>query len=435
MVSASSNLKPRMPLVVLLALAWALVVDVPTNVGLGPLSLSGAATLAVAGVLVLFAPMVMTTRGKLTPPVGKSKKFEPYLEGRFDVRSVPIALVCFLVLAIGLLGFRFNVDGVQNVAVYLLFVASIPITTALCSAGTTDLTLKRFRQVALFVGALSAAQSLAGVEVYGPRSAALILVVFVGITLAMPRRSWFDHALPFLLVACCALTLSRTALFVSAILIPVSYLFTATRNGALKVLAASIPMGYLMYVLVTTWAPLKDRFLEGDNGYSAGGLDLNTSGRTVLWEMTIDSWKQAPLVGHGPGSASSMISARFSGIAHPHNEYLRILHDFGLVGFIPFVVGLFLLAAALWRRARQFRDPVHKAAVLSLLGVLAVAFTDNVLIYPFVMVPVGVLIGLSAANSFPSSSTPESRAKAEASGSGRITPRTIYGNDLLKNIS
>lgn len=413
MVSASRDLKPRMPLIVLLALAWALVVDVPTSIGFGPLSLSGAATLGVAGLLVLVAPMIMATRGMLTPPVGKSKKFEPYLEGRFDIQSVPVVLVFFLVAAIGLLGFRFNVDGVQNVAVYLLFIASIPITTALCSAGTTDLTLKRFRQIAVFVGIVSAAQSVAGVEVYGPRSAALILVVLVGITLAIPRRSWFDHALPFLLVASCALTLSRTALFVSAILIPVSYLFTATRNGAIKVLAASIPMGYLMYVLVTTWGPLKDRFLEGDNGYSAGGLDLNTSGRTVLWEMTTDSWKQAPLLGHGPGSASSMISARFSGIAHPHNEYLRILHDFGLVGFIPFVVGLILLTAGLWRRARQLRAPIHKAAVLSLLGVLAVAFTDNVLIYPFVMVPVGVLIGLSAANSLPSSPASESRAKAE----------------------
>ncbi|WP_144407304.1 O-antigen ligase family protein [Rhodococcus sp. B7740] len=404
-MSASNNLKPRMPLIVLVALAWALVVDVPTGIGLGPLSLSGAATLGVAALLVLASPLLVTTKGRNTLPVGADGGHEPYMTGRFDDRALPIAMTLFAVAAIALLALSPNTDGLQNVAVYVLFIASIPITAALCSQGTADATLKWLRRIAITVGAVTAGQSLVGVELYGPRSAALILVVFVGVTLVMPKHNWFDRALPFLLVAACALTLSRTAMFVAAILIPISYLFTAKRNGAVKVLAAAIPMLYLMYVLVTTWAPLRDRFLEGDNAYSAGGLDLNTSGRTVLWEMTTDSWLQSPLLGNGPGSASAMISARFDNIAHPHNEYLRILHDFGIIGFAPFAIGLIMITVAIWKRARQLPGAIHKAAVLSLLGVLAVAFTDNVLIYPFVMVPVGVMVGLSMAHPLPKAAT------------------------------
>ncbi|MBY6686569.1 O-antigen ligase family protein [Rhodococcus sp. BP-149] len=320
---------------------------------------------------------------------------------RFDERSLPIVMVVFVVAAVGLLALRPNADGLQNVAVYVIFIATIPITGALCSAGTTASTLKWLRRIAMLVGAVTAAQSLVGVEVYGPRSVALVLVVFTGIALALPRRNTFDRLLPFLLIASCALTLSRTALFVAVVLVPVSYLFTAAQNRLAKLLAVAIPMAYLMYVLVTTWAPLRDRFLQGDAAYSAGGLDLNTSGRTVLWEMTTDSWQQSPLLGKGPGSASSLISARFDRIAHPHNEYLRILHDFGLIGFVPFAVGLVLITVAVWRRAQRLPGPVHKAAVLSLLGVLAVACTDNVLIYPFVMLPVGVLVGLSMAHPLP----------------------------------
>ncbi|WAM16841.1 O-antigen ligase family protein [Rhodococcus sp. JS3073] len=402
---STTKLRPRVPLIITVALAWAAVGDIPTEISAGPMSLSGAATLIVAGGLLLLLPAVLVARSRREAPLGESDRYEPYLVGRLDHASLPVSLRFFAALALALLAVSPSVNGLQNTAVYIMFVVAVAITAASCSALTADWTVRWFRVLAIIVGSVIAGQSLIGVEVYGPRSAALMLVVFVAITLALPKSNWFDWALPVLLVVTCALTLSRTALFVSAILIPVSFLFTSRRNGILKVFAIAIPIYYVMYLLVTTWAPLRDRFLQGDAAYAVGGLTLNTSGRAVLWEMTIDSWRESPLLGKGPGSASALISSRFDHISHPHNEYLRILHDFGLIGFVPFVAGFGMLIWSVTRRALRLPQPIHKAAALALIGVAAVAITDNVLIYPFVMLPVAVLVGLSVA--YPLSMQPE----------------------------
>lgn len=101
------------------------------------------------------------------------------------------------------------------------------------------------------------------------------------------------------------------------------------------------------------------------------------------------------MFGNGPGTASVLISASFRNISHPHNEYLRLFHDFGHVGAVLFVLGLLSL---LWRtasRARHSSDPIHWSALLGILAVIAAAFTDNVIIYTFVMIPLGLLVGAS----------------------------------------
>ena len=408
---STTKLHPRVPLIITVALAWAAVVDIPTEISVGPMSLSGAATLIVATGLLLLLPAVLLARSGREAPIGESDSHEPYLVGRLNHASLPVSLRLFAVLALALLAMSPSINGLQNTAVYIMFIVAIPVTAASCSAHTADWTIRWARVIAIIVGSVAAGQSLMGVEIYGPRSVGLMLVVFVAITLVLPKRAWFDWALPLLLVVACALTLSRTALFVSAILIPVSFLFTARRNGILKVLAIAIPIYYAMYLLVTTWEPLRDRFLQGDAAYVVGGLTLNTSGRAVLWDMTSASWRESPLLGKGPGSASALISSRFNHISHPHNDYLRILHDFGLIGFVPFVVGFLLLMWAIARRALRSPHPIHKAAALALIGVAAVAFTDNVLIYPFVMLPVAVLVGLSVAYPLPAYSEPTHAAR------------------------
>ena len=396
-VTTATSLKPRVPIIVTIALAWALVVDIPTDIELGPLSLSGAATLGVAVALLVLAPLLFIARTRTTPPTGEHPTKQPYLPERFYHSALPLAMKLFTVWAVVMLIARPSVEGLQNVAVYIMFAATIPIVAASSSAGTADWMINAFRWVSIIVGAIAATQSLTGVEIYGPRSVALLLVVLVAVALVMPKRSKFDKALPFLLTAACALTLSRTAFFVAVILIPLSMLLTAGRDRVVKLLAVAIPSYYVMYLLVTSWAPLRDRFLEGDAAYSFGGVSVNTSGRTVLWEMTTDSWHSAYWTGHGPGASSAMISARFDNISHPHNEYLRMLNDFGVIGFLLFVVGLLALIVTAWRRARKLGHPIHKATTLALIGVTAVSFTDNVFVYPFVMLPVAVLVGASVA--------------------------------------
>lgn len=410
----SVSLRPRTPALVVIAMVWLVVADIPTNITFGPLSLSGLATLGVAAVLVVQALGMLASRRRTGVSLRPSKVYEPYLDDGPVPSILPLPLVLFVVAAAFLLALNPTPDGLQNAAVYAIFVLSIPAAAAASSLGTSDWALGWYRRFAVAIGLIVLGQSLAGIEIYGPRPVALVLVVLLAVVLALPRTTWFDKLLPLLVFAACALTLSRTALFVSAILLPISLVFTARRNGLIKVILAAVPIYYVMYLLVTSWPPLRDRFIKGDAAYSFGGLDLNTSGRSVLWEMTLDSWQKAPLFGNGPGSASALISARFDNIGHPHNDYLRILHDFGLIGFVPFLIGLVLILRSTMRRARSLPEPIHKAAALALLGVIGVAVTDNVLVYPFVMLPVGTLVGMSLAYPI----APRRKVRSASIGSG-----------------
>ncbi|HEX2862923.1 MAG TPA: hypothetical protein VHN99_00015, partial [Deinococcales bacterium] len=85
---------------------------------------------------------------------------------------------------------------------------------------------------------------------------------------------------------------------------------------------------------------------------------------------------------------------------HPHNDYLLVLHDYGLLGEVFFVLGWLLLAGALfraWRDAVRRDAPLDKVLALSgfltVAGLLVAMSTDNPFTYPFVMVPSSFIVG------------------------------------------
>ncbi|MBN2164036.1 MAG: O-antigen ligase family protein [Pontiellaceae bacterium] len=85
-------------------------------------------------------------------------------------------------------------------------------------------------------------------------------------------------------------------------------------------------------------------FLQGQ---SEGGTGADAEDfRPQTWMDTIDMIKEAPLIGFGPGNYRYTYPEhrnRFRGTrivtGHPHNEYLELMADYGLIGF-----GLFALA-------------------------------------------------------------------------------------------
>ena len=156
-----------------------------------------------------------------------------------------------------------------------------------------------------------------------------------------------------------------------------------------------------MVVAVTKIGPLRDRFFGGDNAFEYHGISYNTSGRSELWSYTWHLAQQHLLFGGGPGDAQNHVTAHFGVVAHPHNDYLRLLNDLGVAGLGLFLLSLLALLRATWVRGRRTGEPIHWAAFLGMLGVAGAAVTDNALVYPFVMVPLGVLVGLSLAHPVP----------------------------------
>lgn len=374
--------KTKTPFLISLALIWLLTVDSLTKFSLGPLSASGMMTLAGAVLCLL-----------LTPVISATKRREGYL-GRDS--GMPLMLVLFITYAAIRLALSPSAEGLQNVAVYSSFVLAVGITHVQITAGGADRLARSMRYVAVLVSLVFLLSFLAGVSVYAERAYALVGLIFMAVLVPHQPKRLVYRAAPFLVAGVIAMSLSRTATVIALVML--IFLSVRGKRGfrlLRSALLAAAAAGAAFW-LITYYAPFRDRFIGGDNAASFGNVELNTSGRSVLWEMTIRSAEENPLFGNGPGSASTLISAAFRNISHPHNEYLRLFHDFGYLGAALFVIGVVLLIARTAKRALYSDHPIHWAALMGLLAVVAAAFTDNVIIYPFVMVPLGVIVGASA---------------------------------------
>jgi O-antigen ligase len=145
---------------------------------------------------------------------------------------------------------------------------------------------------------------------------------------------------------------------------------------------------------------------------SIGNLESNWSNleRINRWVAALNMWSAAPLTGHGwtmykfeyAAYRDLSFQTPFSHeMIGAHNEFLTVLSEAGLIGFIPFlgiIAGCWLLARRI-RRATD--DPFIEDAALGLLsGILAYlvhGLFNNYLMYDKVAVPFWVSIGLLAA--------------------------------------
>ena len=149
-------------------------------------------------------------------------------------------------------------------------------------------------------------------------------------------------------------------------------------------------------VAVTFMPGVRERMLQGF-GVRQGNVvveensDEITAGRVNAWPYVIAKIKQAPLFGYGrmamvrTGVSSELAEEIGDGFNHPHNAYLEMLLDNGLVGFFC-VIPLYLIL--LRRLLGLFRDPedrlveVAGGVALSLLLALLVASMGAQTLYP-----------------------------------------------------
>jgi O-antigen ligase len=239
----------------------------------------------------------------------------------------------------------------------------------------------------------------------GARGFALLALMGTSCALAQWRyRSRRDLGSAAGIVALIGFSLSRMATVVGILLFPLSRWSPANAGGWVRLAAWNAAAATALFVLITRVDALRSRFVEGDMALNVGGVPVNAMGRTRFWETTLKSHQDALWLGKGAGSSEQLIADIF-GISHPHNDYLRILHDFGRIGMALWAVAfVVLLGFALygWVTADRARNPdaaTHLAAFLGLIAVALTMVTDNVIVYVFVMAPLGALVGASLGRS------------------------------------
>lgn len=131
-----------------------------------------------------------------------------------------------------------------------------------------------------------------------------------------------------------------------------------------------IPVGALGIVVLMPG--VQERMTEGF-GSKSGPIveDQNsadiTSGRTNIWPHVVDEIGEAPVFGHGRAAMITTGLANFASIelgevfSHPHNAYLEMLLDSGLVGLLC-TLPLYLLALyTSWKLFIDRGNRIHEA--------------------------------------------------------------------------
>ncbi len=107
-------------------------------------------------------------------------------------------------------------------------------------------------------------------------------------------------------------------------------------------------------------------------------------GRFEAWPLIYAEVKNRPWQGHGVGTTRSFVPTVWEDMTLPHNDYLRIAFELGLLGLTVFLLAAITQMFALRREMRLAKGIVRYAFAASLLGwwvFLIAACTDNPLIY------------------------------------------------------
>jgi O-antigen ligase len=112
--------------------------------------------------------------------------------------------------------------------------------------------------------------------------------------------------------------------------------------------------------------------------------DFATSGRRTIWEnMQIEIDKQ-PLFGHGANASEPFVARLTGGLTHPHNDWLRLLFDYGYSGTVIFGITMVLQVLHLIRKGKQTSGETRIlffAGASSFIAFTLFMFTDNIILY------------------------------------------------------
>lgn len=219
----------------------------------------------------------------------------------------------------------------------------------------------------------------------------------IALALALSVRGWQRAAALAalaVLAAALVLSLSRGTWLACAVAVVVMVLLSGWRK-ALAIGSACACAGLLLLVSGVGSTTLKQRVAS--IGSVSSHPDQSVNDRYGLWETAVAMWSDHPVLGVGPRgfvayrdnyaplqvSASSDTADAVNGfqrqeLRSPHNMYLLVLSEQGLLGVSAFA--LLWGAPAVWsaRRARHTRQGVSRAAALSAGGFLLWQLVDFV---------------------------------------------------------
>lgn len=334
-----------------------------------------------------------------------------FLMRPYVVREARWPVFAFLLfiswIAYGFIFYRVTVPGIQNTVVIISSILAFIVAAQVAkSIRSPTRAIVRAVLIAIWIPAVIYVLAIpvlgfGHTEVFAPRSLAGFLLIGIAIHCGYWRHgSRNDFWFALFLYAVVVLSLSRAAMGMGLGVFILAQMSLSSFTGWVRLTAILAVAIAGTVVLLQTFEPLKQRFFSGDLSASVGGVQINTMGRIAAWTTVINSAMEAPVVGKGPASSTEALANLHAGIEHPHNDYLRIWHDYGVVGLLLWFGAFGSMMVACRRQYKRFQQwgaretSLGAATTLAQVTLLALMLTDNVLIYFYNMVPIFILSGL-----------------------------------------
>jgi O-antigen ligase len=320
------------------------------------------------------------------------------------VRGNPVALAAlglFALLLLGTLyGERYPGDAASTlrkyldlvwIAVFIWVLRDPAMRSRALHALAASLALVMLVSFLMMADVIPAAGVLAGDPVYrvvlkgrqthGPLMAmGAFLYVHLALAAATPvrRRLWFGLAL---LAVANGILVGRGVtgyLVFGALALHLGYLWKGWRGLVVAVAAGTAVLAALML----TPGPFQTRVKQvgGELGkWRPGAFDLDSSAgtRLELYRVSLELVRERPLAGHGTGAYARAFATRVGPvdepIRNPHNEYLNVTVQLGLVG----LAALLCLFAIEWRLAPRLASPLEAHFARALILMMAVGCLFN----------------------------------------------------------
>ena len=250
----------------------------------------------------------------------------------------------------------------------------------------------------LFSVAVGALMALAGIRPGFPEvdrlegatgnAAAFAILAFAGFVVALHEMSRpgrpFAGALAVLNLALVILSGTRMAIAASAVFLLVYLLLAAGLRQRLLNQRGRTAAGVAVVAiaLVWYWPTLQARLfhdLRGGDSPSVDIADVNLSRRDDVWAFYFEEFTFSPLFGRGMGSGFVAAADWLPWPRKtPHNEYLHLLVNTGVVGFALCAAAIFFWYRSLLEVAAD-NDRAFLIALLPAMGVFAI--TEDVLVF------------------------------------------------------
>ena len=391
-----SNAIPGTLFVQALLIFYICMIDFPSRFSVFSFRASAVLTLVIATALVLMCSNLMIFHSIQISSFSIVSKLKP---GRLIA-----SYLVLMVFTFGILGSNFNINTQQNLACYVIIFTSYFLGKRMQTGLNLHAVLKRVQIAISFSSMLYIATCVkygAGNDfIYFPRAIAMISCLGIGITFYLTEQKRITKFLyQSVFLGSVLLSLSRTAIFVVGVTF---FSLTVWRSkkqllATLMSLTTLFTFAYFIFLLPV----IRNRFNFIGDQATFGGRTINTAGRTKIWGVILQESSDSIFLGHGIGSSEDLVLSNFQTISQPHNDFLRIFFDFGILGFI--VLCLMLLLLGLDGKTRRNSTSAN-ALMFKIKNVLALQLfsfmlTDNPIVYPFYTLPLFFILGVSSGQS------------------------------------